>query len=67
MNYKGHEVRDRDCRKRPCLSLGKYEHRGATGGSGSRSTGRSTKCCLTRAYRGCPPEACQPAKVELNA
>lgn len=51
-----YEVRDKQCAKRPCLALGIYRHRGATL-SGSRNTGESTPCCLTRANRGCPPES----------
>ena len=49
-----YKVLDRDCIGRACFAAGLYEHRGATGSSGSRSTGRRTACCLTRAYHGCP-------------
>lgn len=36
-----------------CWSPGSYQHRGATL-SGSRNTGAETKCCMRRAYHGCP-------------
>lgn len=49
-----YDVRDALCIGRACLSLGIYQHRGATL-SGSRNTGAVTPCCMTRAYRGCPP------------
>jgi hypothetical protein len=60
MKYKGHEVRDYECRYRECLALGPYQHRGACGASGSRNTGAITKCCLTNAYRGCPSNSHDP-------
>ena len=53
MIVKGHEAHDGQCPKRWCWSPGLYHHRGATC-SGSRNTGSSTRCCLERAYRGCP-------------
>ena len=49
-----YDVRDTQCIGRECLALGVYQHRGATMG-GSRNTGGTTPCCMTRAYRGCPP------------
>lgn len=64
MKHKGHEVRDYECRKRTCLTLGEYQHRGAVGAAGSRSAGRTSKCCLTRAYRGCPSDTCEAPPKE---
>jgi hypothetical protein len=49
-----YDVRDRECIGRLCLQLGRYQHRGAIGASGSRNTGAVTPCCVFRAYHGCP-------------
>lgn len=43
------------CLGKTCLTLGRYQHRGATM-SGSRNTGAHSDCCLERAYRGCPDD-----------
>lgn len=37
-----------------CFAPGMYQHRGATGSSGSRNTGQETGMCMTQAYHGCP-------------
>ena len=37
-----------------------YQHRGACGSGGSRNTGMTTRCCLERAYRGCPDPVPEP-------
>jgi hypothetical protein len=44
---------DARCIEASCWAPGEYQHRGATS-SGSRSTGSASRCCLSRAYRGCP-------------
>jgi len=44
---------DPGCIGRTCLALGNYQHRGAIGAAGSKSSGYSLRC-LTNAYRGCP-------------
>lgn len=63
MLIKGHEARDRDCPKRECWSPGTYQHRGASGaGQGSHNTGHYTKCCMHRAYHGCPADTEEPIK-----
>lgn len=54
MNIKGYDFLDKDCPKRFCYKPGEYQHRGATGGGSSRNTGHTSKCCMERAYRGCP-------------
>lgn len=48
-------VTNRHCLGNKCFAPGDYQVRGATL-SGSRNTGRTSKCCLTNAYRGCPNE-----------
>lgn len=50
-----YNVRDAQCIGRECLVLGIYQHRSMLAGGGSRNTGDVTPCCMTRAYRGCPP------------
>lgn len=50
--YAFHDV---ECLAADCWAPGRYQHRGATS-CGSRTTGAVTSCCLTRAYRGCPPD-----------
>jgi hypothetical protein len=50
-----YSVLDHRCLGADCLALGCYQRRGATL-SGSRNTGVTTLCCLTKAYKGCPPE-----------
>lgn len=54
---KGHALRyafaDPLCIGRQCWAPGVYQHRGATL-SGSRNTGATSPCCMTRAYHGCP-------------
>lgn len=47
---------DNRCIEAACWAPGTYATRGATP-SGSRSTGESQKCCVRRAYHGCPDEA----------
>jgi hypothetical protein len=47
------DFRDKSCIGLSCWAPGHFQHRGATM-SGSRSTGRSSPCCLNRAYHGCP-------------
>lgn len=47
-----------------CLTLGLYQHRGATS-SGSRNTGDYSACCMTRAYHGCPDVEKRGYSVEL--
>jgi len=71
VKIKGYDALDKFCPQRWCWSPGNYEHRGATGSSGSRNTGSSTKCCLENAYRGCPqplpePGAKSPWKVTMK-
>lgn len=63
MNVKGFAALDQQCSGRWCWSPGAYQHRGLTG-SGSRATGMSTKCCLERAYRGCPEPLPKPGDPE---
>lgn len=53
MIVKGFDALDKHCPHRPCWQPGEYQHRGASM-SGSRNTGAVTRCCLRRAYRGCP-------------
>lgn len=65
MKVKGYDALDRQCPKRPCWSPGKYQHRGATQ-SGSRNTGHDTKCCLRRAYHGCPPSVGVAEKMSVH-
>lgn len=48
-----YEFRDAECLKAECFQPGEYHHRGATS-SGSRSTGKTSPCCMRRAYHGCP-------------
>lgn len=48
-----------ECLGKPCLVPGHFQVRGGTL-SGSRNTGRTDPCCLTRAYRGCPGDAFDP-------
>ena len=47
-------VKDRECIGRPCLTLHPMQVRGATGGGGSRFTGRYRYGCGRRDYHGCP-------------
>ena len=54
MKINGYDCCDKNCPQRKCWSPGLYQHRGACGAAGSRNTGAVTKCCMTRAYRGCP-------------
>jgi hypothetical protein len=49
-----YEFLNAQCIEADCWTPGEYQTRGATGPSGSRATGRSTKCCARRAYHGCP-------------
>ena len=46
---------DAACIGRACLALGNYQHRGAIGAAGSKSSGYSLMC-MTNAYHGCPRE-----------
>jgi hypothetical protein len=54
MDIKGFSCLDKKCDKRWCWVPGNFQHRGATCGGGSRNTGDHTKCCMHRAYHGCP-------------
>jgi len=56
----GIDALDSACKKRWCWSPGNYQHRGACGSGGSRNTGMTTRCCLERAYRGCPDPVPEP-------
>lgn len=47
-------ARDESCKQRRCWAPGEYQHRGATGASGSRNTGAVSRVCLTHIYQGCP-------------
>lgn len=47
-------VKDAQCLGAQCLALGLFQHRGAIGAAGSRSTGAYTPTCMTNAYHGCP-------------
>jgi hypothetical protein len=51
-----YDFRDAKCIEADCWAPGEYFTRGATGGSGSRNTGRSSFCCMRRAYHGCPDD-----------
>ena len=44
---------DAKCLEAECFSPGEYFARGASA-SGLRATGKSTLCCMRRAYHGCP-------------
>lgn len=58
-----YDFRDAQCIERECFQPGTYQTRGGVG-SGSRATGSESKCCMRRAYHGCPTEA--PTIVELG-
>lgn len=60
MKIEGYDALDGACKKRWCWSPGNYQHRGACGSGGSRNTGMVTRCCLERAYRGCPDPLPEP-------
>ena len=60
MKIDGYDALDSACKKRWCWSPGNYQHRGACGSGGSRNTGMTTRCCLERAYRGCPDPVPEP-------
>jgi len=47
---------DSKCIGAVCWAPGEHQTRGATP-SGSRATGEATKCCMRRAYHGCPDAA----------
>ena len=47
-------VKDAQCIGAECLALGLYQHRGAIGAAGSRSTGAVSPMCMRNAYHGCP-------------
>ena len=49
-----YEMQMRKCIGCTCFSPGMYQHRGATGSSGSRNTGHDSATCMHSAYRGCP-------------
>jgi len=51
------EVRDRVCRHKPCLVVGRYTHHSAAGASGCSSWTDPNYSCLTRDNHGCPREA----------
>ena len=73
MKIDGYDALDSACKKRWCWRPGNYQHRGACGSGGSRNIGMTTRCCLERAYRGCPDPAPEPgapapwAEVTPNA
>lgn len=46
-------VRDSNCISCDCFVPGEYQHRGAIGRGGSKSSGTSFRC-MTNAYHGCP-------------
>ncbi len=46
-------VRDNNCISCDCFVPGEYQHRGAIGAAGTKSSGRSFRC-MTNAYQGCP-------------
>ena len=48
-------VRSTECATLTCFAPGRFYHRGATL-SGSRNTGDSHLCCLTRENHGCPSD-----------
>lgn len=50
-----YSVLNKECLGKNCLVTGHYQVRGGTL-SGSRNTGETSPCCLTRAYHGCPNE-----------
>jgi hypothetical protein len=60
-----YSVLDRQCIGCKCLQLGSYQHRGATL-SGSRNTGAYTKCCMMRAYHGCPDDRGYSKELEAQ-
>ena len=60
MPVNGYAALDAQCPKRWCWQPGDYQHRGASV-SGSRNTGAVTRCCLRRAYHGCPLPLPTPA------
>ncbi len=60
MKIDGYDALDSACKKRWCWSPGNYQHRSACGSGGSRNTGMTTRCCLERAYRGCPDPVPEP-------
>ena len=60
MKIDGYDALDSACKKRWCWIPGNYQHRGACGSGGSRNTGMTTRCCLERAYRGCPDPVPEP-------
>jgi hypothetical protein len=62
MDIKGFSCLDKQCSERWCWTPGDFQHRGATGGGGSRNTGAYTKCCLHRAYHGCPTPLPKPGE-----
>lgn len=46
---------DEKCIGRKCFAPGEFQHRAGAGmGMGSRATGHYSKCCMNRAYHGCP-------------
>jgi len=62
-----YDVLNADCIGCSCLQLGLFQHRGATGASGSRNTGKMSPCCMWRAYRGCPNDREARVSAELAA
>lgn len=48
-----YDFRNKECLGAECFAPGEFQHRVATA-SGSRSLGRSSPCCMRRAYHGCP-------------
>ena len=60
MKIDGYDALSSACNKRWCWRPGNYQHRGACGSGGSRNTGTTTRCCLERAYRGCPDPVPEP-------
>lgn len=45
---------DRQCIGRDCFAPGRFQHRSATMGGGSRNTGDYSLTCMRNAYHGCP-------------
>lgn len=60
------DVRDADCKKRKCLQVGQFQHRGAVGGGATKDSGTDNfYSCMFRNYHGCPPESYEPIKKEI--
>ena len=64
MTMDGYYCRDKDCPHRWCWAPGRYEHRGATGHSGSHNTGNYTRTCMYNAYHACPSPLPSPYETD---